>query len=1196
MIAEPSTKLTEPIPAIIRPGRPPKKDNGHTETVVPPMPQELPRGDWTEQAVQILEERYLLKDDQGKVIETPDQMCWRVAWDVAYAEANFGQPYEIVFATAKDYYRLMVAREFLPNSPTLMNAGKNNGLQYSACFVLPIEDSIDGIFDGIKYQALIHKSGGGTGFSFSRLRPTGSRVGSTKGVASGPVSFMKIYDAATEQVKQGGSRRGANMGILRVDHPDILEFIHCKEDGGVTNFNISVAATDAFFRAYFEGKDYDLIDPKTKKVVGQLSAQKVLDEVANGAWKTGDPGMIFIDKINASTANPVPSLGPVEGTNPCVSGDTLISTKEGLVRMKEVVKSHFAGGRREGGNMGLIIDKRTLGTHETGTVDGRAIKFFDNGVKDTLKLETKSGLSLTATLDHKLMAVDRGWVEMRNLKAGDKILVQSGSGGFGQEVSLGFVPGMPTLPRKWSQELGQVIGWLIGDGWLRTGDKNRRVGFTFGKDDLGNLSYFRKIINHWYGKEIKPVKRVRNTAHLSYHGKNFINFFLQLGVKPVAAVDKEVPESIYTAPREAVIGFLQGLFTADGTVSFVLGRSSYVRLTAKSKFLLKGVQLLLLNLGIWSRIMDRSRQPRKGMFRYVDAKGRTKTYDLDGVCYELEISRDSVIKFFKEVGFIGGRHDKKIEKFYTKGYYPGKFIDEVKSIKSAGKQRVYDLTEERSYTFITNGIVSLDCGEQPLYPFDACNLGSIFLTYFVTETDDGQRTVDWEKLERATKLAVRFLDSVIERNPFPLPQIRDTVASIRRIGLGVGGWADMLIKLGIPYDSPEAVALAQDVMQFINTKGHQASEQLAQERGAFPLFNESIYQGQKPLRNATITTIAPTGTIGIIANASTGIEPLFAVSFQHYVKTNALERSLYFVSPLFEKAAFGQPWYTAAVKDKVVSNGSLAHIEEIPEGIRRLFVTAHDISPDWHVKMQAAFQKGTDNAVSKTINLPGSATPEDIKNAYLQAYESGCLGITVYRDGSKSIQVLNLGTNALRQRPVKVEGATYRIATPLGHAFVTVNHDEEGNPFEVFVTIGKAGSEVAAMAEALGRLISTTLRFGNHLPAKDRAAEIVGQLSGIGGGASVGFGASRVRSLPDAVAKAIAMHFGLNGDSQPSTDHRLHSTAGQNQSESGNNENFKLKIENSNPAKRDLCPSCGYATLVFEEGCSKCFSCGFSKC
>lgn len=766
----------------------------------PEAPKDITADVWTEQAVRVLKERYFLKDEEGNPIENVEQMCWRVAWELAQAEGRFGKKKEEVIFWAREFYRLMLNRWFLPNSPTLMNAGKGNGLQYSACYVLPVPDSLEGIFDGVKYQGIVHQSGGGTGFSFSRLRQAGARVRSTMGVASGPISFMRVYNEATQQIKQGGARRGANMGMLRVDHPDILEFIHCKDEGGMTNFNISVAVTDRFMEALAADKEYELISPKNGEVVKKLPAQMIWNEIAAGAWKTGDPGMIFIDKINKSLANPIRSKGwEVEATNPC--------------------------------------------------------------------------------------------------------------------------------------------------------------------------------------------------------------------------------------------------------------------------------------------------------------------------------------------------------------------------------------------------------GEQPLYPFDACNLGSVFLKYYVKD-----KQVEWKKLGETVKTAVRMLDNVIEMNPFPLPQIAETVRNIRRIGLGVGGWADMLVLLGIPYDSEEALQLAEKLMKFINDEGHKASQELAKERGAFPMWKESIYAKFKPIRNSTVTTIAPTGSIGILAANSGGIEPMFAVAYQHVVKSE--NRTLTFVNPDFERMARERGFYTEELAEKIAKHGTVRLMEEIPEDVRKIFGTAHEITPEWHVKMQAAFQKYTDNAVSKTVNLVHDATVEDIKKAYMLAWKTGCRGITVFRDGCKGEQVLNLGVKkeeiqkekveirnepVIRPRPVKVEGATYRIDSPLGAAFITVNHDEEGNPFEVFVIIGKAGSEVAAMAEALGRLISTTLRFGNHLPAKERAREIMEQLQGIGGGRSVGFGPNKVKSLPDAVARALGMHFGLIGYQAEQTTNPKSQTS---------IEQMELPVIK----KKDLCPRCGEATLVFEEGCKKCYGCGYSEC
>ncbi len=766
----------------------------------PKRPSYLPKGIWTEQALKVLEERYLTKDNNLKPIETPEDMIWRVSWEMATAEVRWGKNKKNVLETSEEFYNLLISRKFLPNSPTLMNAGTGNGLQYSACFVLPVEDSMEGIFDALKYQALIHKTGGGTGFSFTRLREGGSVVKTSSGIASGPVSFMRIFDAATNEVKQGGKRRGANMGILRVDHPDIMEFIHCKEDGGITNFNISVAITDKFIDAYHKDEEYEIISPKTKQVISKLSARKVFDEIADLAWKTGDPGLIFIDRVNQGTANPIPPMGPIESTNPC--------------------------------------------------------------------------------------------------------------------------------------------------------------------------------------------------------------------------------------------------------------------------------------------------------------------------------------------------------------------------------------------------------GEQPLYPFDVCNLGSIFLTYFIKDVD-GKKEIDWEGLKTVIHQAVRFLDDVIEVNPFPLPQIRKVAFNIRRIGLGVGGWSDLLVGLGIPYDSDEAMRLADNLMKFVQDEAVAESESLAKERGPFFLWPVSIYRNGKPRRHSTVTTIAPTGTISIIAGSSSGIEPMFAIAYQHIVKDKHLNRKLSFVNPEFEKIAKSRGFWSEGLMDKVAEKGVIRDISEIPEDVRNVFGTAHEIDIDWHIKTQAAFQKYTENAVSKTINLKHDATVDDVKKAYIAAWDSECKGITIFRDGSKGEQVLNLGLNkkeeakdvetstnqVILDRPVKVEGATYRIVTPLGSAFITVNQDQNGNPFEIFITIGKAGSEVAAMAEALGRMISTTLRFGNHKPPIERAREIVDQLKGIGGGRSVGFGPNKVRSLPDAVAKAISMHFGFN------------------------NANHDLPIEHSEVAEvndikvvGDICPACGSPALVYQEGCAKCHACGHSEC
>jgi ribonucleoside-diphosphate reductase alpha chain len=822
------------------------------------LPDDLPPAELTENARIVLGRRYLKKDANGEPIEEPEVMFWRVARTIAGVDADYGASESAVDEAARHFYDLMINGKFEPNSPTLMNAGRPLG-QLSACFVLPVDDAIangqSGIYDTLTAMALVHQSGGGTGFSFSRLRSEGETVRSTMGVASGPVSFMKLYDASTDVVKQGGTRRGANMGILRVDHPDIRKFIACKNDTTqVTNFNISVAITDAFMEAVAAGETYDLINPRNGEVVGQEEARDIFDLIVHGAWLTGEPGTFFIDRANEY--NPVPALGEYEATNPC--------------------------------------------------------------------------------------------------------------------------------------------------------------------------------------------------------------------------------------------------------------------------------------------------------------------------------------------------------------------------------------------------------GEQPLLPYDVCNLGSINLGLFVREDarpgTDPEEGIDWEALRQVVHLSTHFLDNVIDANCYPLEEIHDLAQKIRRIGLGVMGWADMLVRLGIPYDSAEGVDLGRRVMEFVNEESRNASEKLAETRGAFPAWAESIWgpdgkaatradgsriRPERALRNCNLTTVAPTGTISIFAGCSGGIEPLFAVAFMR----NQAGVLMPDVNPDFVRMAEEGGWYSAELMERIAHEGHI-HFDEVPEDIQRTFRTAHDITPEWHVRMQAAFQEHTDSAISKTTNFPREASKEDVRQIYELAFDLGCKGVTVYRDGSREGQVLSTGATAKgseaaaaelnevehrladareeahnlrieverlkselqdrdetagaarhkRQRPDALRGYTMKMMSPLGDLYVTINEDVNGRPFEVFCTLGKAGGAAMADAEAVGRLMSLALRSGIPI------GQVKDQLRGISCDRAVGLGPNKVLSVPDAIGQAIERYLEEKEGVQEALPLGVPAAQGSVQPQ-----------RSAASAGYDLfdmgtCPECGTGHLAYEEGCKKCHVCGYSEC
>ena len=1197
----------------------------------------------------VLEKRYLLKDEAGTPLERPEDMFWRVATVVAEADRRYGASDGAVQQLAEAFYFLMTQRRFEPNSPTLMNAGRPLG-QLSACFVLPVDDALSngqsGIYDSLRAMALVHQSGGGTGFSFSRLRPKGASVRSTVGVASGPVSFMELYDASTNAVKQGGTRRGANMGILRVDHPDVMEFIACKEDlTKVTNFNISVGITTKFMDAVKADGEYDLVDPTTGTVVGTQRARTVWDAMIRGAWRTGEPGVFFIDEANRY--NPVPHLGAYEATNPCVTGDTLVATAQGLIPIAQLCEANNAA-------------PVALDTRFSAGQFGPAGVPFQSGVKPVFRVATREGYEIRVTGDHRFMTA-RGWVEAQQLQPGDALHIQNGKGGFGVEGT---------------SEEGRVLGWLIADGHI-TGDSGHGAVLGFWGDDREVADSFAHDVNEMLGLS-DAERQVGVVAIPSRQMATVSSIRLRtmvaerFGVTAETKLDR-VPQAVLAGSEAMQQGFLQALFTADGHVSGSPAKGVSVRLTSVSLALLQDVQRILLNFGIASRLY-RDRHPA----RTVDFNGSPYACQAD---HDLVIGRDNVRRFASEIGFLtqAKRNGlaQRLASYVGRGPYKETFTARFVAIEPAGEEMVYDLTEPLTHSFIGNGFVVHNCGEQPLLPYDVCNLGSINVGWYVR---DGQ--VDWEAMRSDIALSTHFLDNIIDVNKYPLPEIDALSKRIRRVGLGVMGFADLLVRLGIPYDSAEGVEMGRRVMEFLDVEAKKESERLANERGAFPEWAQSIWgpdttcardaKGERirpmqALRNCNVTTVAPTGTISIFAGCSSGLEPLFAVAFMR----NQAGVMMPDVNEDFVAIAKREGWYSDALMERIAKTGSVQH-SEVPAKWQRVFTTANNIAPEYHIRMQAAFQLHCDSAISKTTNFAHTATMDDVRAIYELAYDMKCKGVTVYRDGSRDGQVLSTGAtqdaaakrdgaapaaqasesdktelaamrreigdlhgtiaelqnelertkkalfsaeaeNASRRpkrsRPEGMRGTTYRKDTPLGTMFVNITEDEKGQPFEVFLNLGKAGGSAMADAEAIGRLISLALRSGISLQ------EIHRQLRGISSDRAVGLGPNKVLSLPDAVGIALEQWWRekqgvqtdllqggavvippMPGRAVPTPVAGVPITRPPHVNAEVQQPMAQVDFgQVGGEVFMGTCPDCG-SQLEFAEGCVKCHVCGFSEC
>lgn len=1226
----------------------------------PPMPKDLPRANLTDNARQVLMKRYVRRGDDGKPAETVEEMFWRVAYHVAKVEEEWSAD---VHARTVEYYHLLSSKKFFPNSPTFTGAGTPLG-QLAACFVLPITDDMGrdsaGIFQTLRDAALIQQTGGGNGFSFSRLRPKGTMVLTSAGQATGPVGFLRVYDHAFGEIAQGGTRRGANMAVLRVDHPDVEDFITCKiNENHITNFNISVGITDAFMRAVKEDKEWelrfpDMKDAKQKGFSGTLEqaeakgikinsyvkvrARDIFNKIVKQAHHNGEPGVLFLDAANRT--NPVPHLYPLEATNPCVTGDTLIYTDQGLRRADELAA--------EGLEINVTSDAR-FGTDTFLP----ATHVFETGTKPVLRLMTREGYELRLTEDHRVMT-SRGWVKAGSLQSGDRIHVLNRKGGFGSTGVL---------------EEGRVLGWLVGDGTVNV---VRAVLSFFGDEKRELAPMFADMVTNLVEKpgqrRAYPVGIVqvdeRDEARIA--SERLRDWVAQYGITEEGK--HLVPSAVFAGSEAIQRGFLQALFTADGQVNDGGEKGCSVRLSSSHLPLLKDVQRLLLNFGIASRIYENRRLA--GYRMMPDGKGGSKEY-FHQPQHELSISKTNLIRFANEVGFLTEAKQTKLADYLSRmvrGPYEEPFLATVLVVEPDGIEPVYDLHQPETHSFIANGLVVHNCGEQWLGPYENCCLGSVNLN----EHCGPDGTVDWELLRKSVVLSTRFLDDVVEANAYvpAVSQLSEAAHRARRIGLGIMGLADLMYHVGVRYGSKEGQEFGAQVMEFVRYHAMQTSIELAKERGPFPAIEGSIYdmdnmtwtppqtlipfehnwgrpdvsweavvRGIKShgIRNAAQTTVAPTGTIATVAGCEGyGCEPVFALAYIRHVNDNGKDLRLTYASPRFDEAlkklGLGEEKRQEIV-EQVMREGTCQHITELPQAVRDTFVVSGDITAEEHVRMQGALQAFVDNSLSKTVNFPEGATEADVATAYMLAWELGCKGITVYVTGSRDKVVLETKATAEKKgdaalsgglseasaksktaveapvarpelaptffhdpkkpRPKALTGKTYNVDTPAGKAFITINENGGNEPFEAFINTAKAGSETAAVSEAIGRLISYILRMTSPIRPTDRLREVVRQLSGIGGGRSLGLGPNRVRSLPDGIGQVFDMYLREKAGALPVLEEKTNGNGGGHTIEDEIAPDIPLA---ATMKIGDLCPECGEAAVVNEEGCRKCYACGFSEC
>ena len=1148
--------------------------------------------------VELLDGTVVKRDVENvdKPLETdPAQMMDRVAAGVAAIEAT---P-EMQAKWAERFRWALDDWKFVPAGRILAAAGTDQDLTFYNCYVVPSPlDSRGGIMDTLTQMTEIMSRGGGVGINISSLRPRHSYVKGVNGRSSGAVSWGALYSFVTGLIEQGGSRRGALMLILNDWHPDVFDFINSKRTmGKITNANISVGVSDRLMEAIKADADWDLVFPDTsyddydKVWDGDLekweaSGRRVLhyrtikardlwDAMIESAWASAEPGVFFRERYNKMSNSWYHS--PIVCTNPCVTGDTLIATGDGLMRAEELFDDER--------DVEAVIDGR-FGLEQTTT---RASRVFLTGSKIVYRLQTKEGYYLRATADHRVMTPS-GWTDIGELEPGHKVHILNRKGSFGKEGSL---------------ELGQVLGWLVGNGTLN-GD--RVVLSFFGEEKQALAPLFAGYVNTLVEPLTQASRAYEDTPTLvadrdeaRVSSTRLMTLAEEYGL---SAVKHQVPEVVFKGTEEMQRGFLQALFTADSSFQDGGPKGVSIRLASSYHELLEQVQILLGNFGIASRIYPERRQAQ---YRDMpDGQGGLKSYWCEAQ-HELVISKRNMVQFADEIGFMMDYKQQALNDYTSRGKrgpYSELFVATVESISEEGLEDVFDLTEPLTHSFVANNLVVHNCGEQGLPPWGVCNLGAINLAKFY---DAENHDVNWDELEQTARYATRFLDNVIDTTPYFFDENQAQQLSERRVGLNNMGLAELMIRLGIRYGSDESVEFIDKLYGFLARAVYETSIEIAQEKGAFPKFeaeqfNQSGFMQSMPadirekvsehgIRNVTLLTQAPTGTTGTMVNTSTGIEPFF--SWVYYRKSRLGLHE--------EKVPLVQEWYDANPDET-----------DLPD----YFVTAMDLAPEEHIKVQAAIQRWVDSSISKTCNVPNEYTVEQVSKLYEYMYDLGCKGGTIYRDGSRDEQVLMREDDARAKteagakvenepveqvstphkvypRPKQLSGVTISRKSPFGTAYITMNSDENGNPFEVFITVGKAGSDLQADAEGLGRMLSLQLRTTAPQNRRDMLKLIIEQLAGIGGARSVGLGPQRVTSLPDVVAVALlehyfppnqAMQLGLpmNGD-HDETPLDVHDEA-------------TLTTQDGSYSGADMCPQCQTYSLIRAEGCRKCLTCGYSEC